>query len=313
MPTLHVAAAAIFDSLGRVLIARRSAHRHQGGLWEFPGGKIEPGESVQQALCRELEEELGIRPLDARPLIRIPHRYPDREVVLHVRAVRRWHGEPRGLEGQPLRWVTASELNDYDFPTANRPIVRAVQLPDQYLITPDPAEVPAFEQQLDAALRRGVRLLQLRAPSLGDAAYARLAERLLPRVHELGGKLLLNADPALCLSLGADGVHLNARRLAAARQRPLPSGYRVAVSCHDASQLARAAALDADFAVLSPVCATASHPGVEPMGWESFAALVADAALPVYALGGLSPADTARAREAGGQGIAAIRGLWSRS
>ncbi|HSO78893.1 MAG TPA: NUDIX domain-containing protein, partial [Chromatiaceae bacterium] len=104
MNLIHVVAGAIQDCQGRVLVARRPLGAHQGGLWEFPGGKLEPGELPLQGLARELEEEVGIRVQATRPLIRLPHDYGDRRLVLEVHRVTAYAGEPIGREGQPLSW-----------------------------------------------------------------------------------------------------------------------------------------------------------------------------------------------------------------
>jgi len=308
---VHVVAAAIRDGAGRYLIARRAGHRHQGGLWEFPGGKLEPGESVQQGLARELGEELGIAPLAARPLIRVRHRYPDKHVLLDVWRVDAFAGEPEPREGQPLAWAHAEALSEYAFPAANYPIVAALRLPDRYLITPEPGrDRAAFLDELARRLAAGIELVQLRAPSLSEADYLELARAAQELTRRHGARLLLNAEPALVRELGADGVHLNGGRLAGLAERPLPEGYWVAASCHDAGDLEQAARIGADMAVLSPVRATASHPDAEPMGWARFSQLVEASALPVYALGGMGVADIEAVQRHGGQGIAAISGLW---
>lgn len=309
---LHVAAAIIVNAVGEVLISRRHAHVHQGGLWEFPGGKLEPGEAVQQALRRELDEELGIHVTRARPLIRIPYHYPEQDVLLDVWRVEAYTGEPHGREGQPLAWVEPDKLQRQDFPPANGPIITAAQLPDRYLITPDPAgiAVDTFLEHLVGSLQRGIKLVQLRAPSLTEAGYVSLAARCLAVCRAQGARLLLNAEPRLIERLGADGVHLNSRRLMALRERPLPAPGLVAASCHDRHELARAEQLGLDFCVLSPVQATESHPDATPIGWPAVATLVARVSLPVYALGGLNESDLPKAWEHGVQGVAAMRGLW---
>ena len=127
MKRVHVAAAVIRGVDGRILIARRADTQHQGGLWEFPGGKVEAGESVEAALGRELKEELGIVVEAARPLIQVQHDYPDKQVLLDVWEVSAFTGEPHGAEGQPLAWVAQRELADYAFPAANQPIVAAAR------------------------------------------------------------------------------------------------------------------------------------------------------------------------------------------
>jgi 8-oxo-dGTP diphosphatase len=109
-----------------VLVARRHDDAHQGGLWEFPGGKLEPGESPLQGLGRELEEEIGILVLAASPLVRVHHDYPERAVLLDVWHVTRWRGEPRGAEGQPLRWMQVTEMQPSAFPPADGPVIDAL-------------------------------------------------------------------------------------------------------------------------------------------------------------------------------------------
>lgn len=307
---LAVVAAVIRDTAGRILIARRPEHVHQGGLWEFPGGKIEPGESAEQALARELWEELGIRPTQSRRLIRIPHHYPDRSVLLDVWEVTAFSGAPQGRQGQPLQWVEPSALPDYAFPAANQPITAAARLPACYLITPDSGASEDYFAALEAALARGVRLVQLRAPSLPAAEFEQLARSVLQRCHAHGAAVVLNSAPELALELGADGVHLNSQRLLALQGRPLPKHLWCGASCHDSEQLQQAVAIGADFAVLSPVQPTTSHPEATPLGWRRFQELVWDLPLPVYALGGVGPEELPQALAARAQGVAAIRAFW---
>jgi 8-oxo-dGTP diphosphatase len=308
---IHVAAAAVFDDRQRVLICRRPARAHQGGLWEFPGGKLEHGETTESALRRELKEEVGINVTSARPLIRVHHDYPDRNVLLDVWRVERFTGTAIGHEGQPIRWVLPEELKRYRFPAANTPIIKAVSLPDRYLITPEPgADVDNFLASLDAAIRRGGMLVQLRVKQSLHADYVVLVKQALGVCHARNARLLLNTEPSLALELGADGVHLTSARLLALRERPLDSGYLIGASCHDRKELEHASAMNLDFAVVSPVRETASHPGAKAMGFKGLRELTEQADLPVYALGGMAETDLCRSFENGAQGIAAIRGLW---
>jgi len=305
---LHVAAAAIQDDRGRVLISRRHDHVHQGGLWEFPGGKLEPGETVLAGLARELREELDIRLLRSEPLIRITHHYPERSVLLDVHRVSAFAGSPRGMEGQPLRWQAPAELQAADFPAADRPIITALRLPDRYLITgADPTRPPAFLERLENALQRGLSLVQLRAHELSDAGYLRLAGAARDLCREYGASLLLNRRGPL--PHWTEGVHLNRHQLAVCRQRPRVDGW-VGASCHDPQELRLAERLGLDYALLSPVQPTASHTHAAPLGWQRFAEWVGEANLPVYALGGVGLESLDRAKQAGAQGIAAISALW---
>lgn len=126
MKVVHVAVGVLLDDADRILIAKRADELHQGGLWEFPGGKVESGESVQQALQREFLEEVGVSISTSEPLLEIKHDYGDKQVFLDVHVVREWSGEARGLEGQPLAWVSVSGLPTYEFPAANAPIIDAI-------------------------------------------------------------------------------------------------------------------------------------------------------------------------------------------
>lgn len=310
---LHVAAAVIEDDGGRILLARRPAHLHQGGLWEFPGGKVEPCEEVRVALARELEEEVGIRVTRATPLIRIPYAYPDRRVLLDVWRVTGFDNTAHGAEGQTIRWVESTTLYEYDFPAANRPIVAAAMLPSRYLITPEPGrreQWPEFLLQLEKRMESGLRLIQFRAKTLCDEDFRELAQRVLTLGRERGVTVLLNSSPELACELDANGLHLSASRLRQIDERPLPENKWLAASCHNLQELELAMAINADFAVLSPVMVTTSHPEQKGIGWDAFHLLTERSTIPVYALGGMTEDDIETALAHGGQGIAAITALW---
>lgn len=309
---VHVAAGVVTDQQGRVLVSRRADDSHQGGLWELPGGKCEQDESVYQALVRELDEELGIKVESARPLIGIKHDYPDRSVYLDVWQILRYSGEAQGLEGQPLRWLCADQLPALAMPAADEPVINAIRLPSEYLITPEPDQgVDAFLQQLHTILQQGPGLLQLRAPSLDEQAYAELARQVVPLCHQYDTRVLLNRHIGLVEALGADGVHISSQQLQTITHRLLPDSLWVAASCHTRQDLFQAEQIGADFCVLSPVNVTTSHPDVRPLGWQNFCQMVQECSLPVFALGGMNRADIKQAHRSGGQGIAAISGLWS--
>jgi 8-oxo-dGTP diphosphatase len=310
MDYVHVAAALICDDQGRVLIARRPADKHQGGLWEFPGGKVEAGEDVRTALVRELFEEIGIEVERARPLIRVRHQYPDKTVLLDVWRVDGFGGMPHGREGQPVEWCSVEELSEREFPAANQPIIAAAQLPDCYLITPSPDDPDEFLAKLDQALAQGIRLVQLRAKGMGAEEYKALARRVVEHCHAQGARLLLNGEPAWVTEVGADGAQLSSGRLYSLSQRPLGKELLVGASCHTREELQQALKLEADFALLSPIKWTKSHPDTEPLGWDEMRRLMDEMPIPVYALGGVSRDDLDQAFVAGGQGIAAIRSLW---
>ena len=309
---VHVAAAAMISADQKhVLIARRPSNVDHGGLWEFPGGKLAPYETGLEGLKRELHEELGVEIVRAQPLIRVHHEYPDKHILLDVWQVQEFAGEPFGREGQAVRWVPMNELVNYPFPAANLPILRAVMLPTEYLITGEESDDERFASLLERALREdSIRLVQLRAKSLDDTAYVARAERALKLCREYGAKLLLNGEPTLLDQVDADGIHLTSARLMQLDRRPIAENKWLSASTHDQKQLSQAAVLGCDFVTLSPLRTTPSHPEVAPMGWHDFQQLVERAGMPVFALGGMTRFDANHARAVGAQGIASIRDFW---
>lgn len=313
MKPLHIAVGVVRDAEGRILISERKADCAYAGQWEFPGGKVESGESTVQALRRELHEELGISITATRPLIRLAFEYPDRAVWLDTWEATAWQGIPESREGQRFAWVRPDGLREYPMLAANRPIVTAVRLPSALLVTPDPCEVQGdFLAALQRCLMAATTppLVRLRAASLHDAAYDRLAQRCLPVVHQRGAKLLLDRQPARAIQLGADGWHSPESRLVSLTARPVPEPMLWMASCHSIDSVRQAQRLGADAVVLGAVLPTPSHPQQSPLGWRQFAATCAQSNVPVYAIGGMRREHLPIAQLAGGQGIAAIRGLW---
>ena len=308
-PCVEVVAGLITDARGRILLARRTEGRDLAGLWEFPGGKVEAGESPEAALIRELREELGIDAEVGAPLIAVPQQYPHKRLRLDVRHIARWRGELRGHEGQALAWVPRERLPAYPMPPADVPVVAALLQPDRYLVTPLPNDDAAWLAALERAVAEGTRRVQLRAPGLELRRWRALAGRGVAVCLDGGAEVLVNGDIGLAVELGT-GVHLRAAQLHALERRPDVAGA-VGASCHDEADLRRAGELGCDFAVLGPVAATASHPDAQPLGWPGFARLRERSPLPLYAIGGMGIADIGLARTQGAQGIAAIRGLWS--
>lgn len=309
---VHVAAAAIFSDDGQeVLLARRPSTVDQGGLWEFPGGKLAPYETGFVALQRELYEELGVTIDRAQPLIRVHHEYSDKHVLLDVWQVRVFSGEPYGREGQAVRWVKLDELFNYPFPAANLPILRAVMLPTEYLISAEEADDTVFLSKLERALQEDdIRLVQLRAKTLDREAYVQRAEKALALCRDYNARLLLNGEPELLESIDADGIHLTSDRLTTLDRRPIVQGKWLSASTHNTVQLDQAAHIGCDFVTLSPLRTTPTHPDATPLGWHDFQQLVEPAGMPVFALGGMTRHDANHARAVGAQGIASIRDFW---
>lgn len=308
---LHIAVGVIANDSNEVLVARRPYDLHQGGLWEFPGGKVEAGENVREALARELYEELNMSVTHARPLIRIHYKYPEYPVLLDVWRIEDWEGELFGREGQPIEWVPAESLDERDFPAANQAIISAVQLPPVYLITPDlGTEYDEFLQQAEACLRAGTRLIQLRCRRLTADRFRQLVRELRSLCHGYNASLLLNSTPAEAIAGGADGIHLPSARLLQLNERPLDSRYLIGASCHNRIEVEHACRLGLDFIVLSPIQPTPSHPEATPLGWDGLRWLTECSTIPVYALGGMRPDHLTRAWDGGAQGLAMLSSVW---
>ena len=300
---IKVAVGVVKNTQGQVLISQRHDHLHQGGLWEFPGGKIETGETAEQALVRELQEELSIHVLSATPLITIHHQYPDLAVTLQVFLVNEFSGEPKSGIDQALQWVDTTDLKQYAFPAANQPIITAAQLPPFYAILDD-SEPSSLTTQLQTLLTQGIKLIQARLKNLSAVDSKAFLDQAYVLCQQYGALLLINSAVA-CEPL-ADGVHLTSHDLMTLQQRPADVAW-LAASCHNLAELKQAERIGVDFVVLAPVLATKTHPNTAPLGWQQFTELVNQCSLPVYALGGQTKAHLSIAQQAGAQGIAAIR------
>jgi len=312
MPRLriHVVAAVVENEQGQIFIAKRPDHLHQGGLWEFPGGKVEIAESTVQALKRELFEEIGIQIQTFEPLIQISHDYPDKSVLLDVWRVTSFDGSAHGKEGQQTRWLNKSELDQFDFPAANKAIINAVKLPQHYLITPEPEfdQRTGFLETIEDRLKNGIKLVQLRAKTLNPQQLKTLFLEVKEINQAYDSILLINSSPNFAENIGAQGVHLSSSELMKAQC--LPKSLICAASCHSKQEITTATKLGVDFIVISPVLKTTSHPESTPLDWGKFSDLCKAAPIPAFALGGMEQKHLPRAIESGAQGIASIRSLW---
>ncbi len=306
---VEVSAAVLQRPDGSFLLAQRPADKIWAGYWEFPGGKVEPGETPEHALIRELREELGVEVDTAYPWLTRVFTYPHATVRLNFFRVTSWRGELHPHEGQEFAWQRPQDLAVSPILPANAPILRALELPTLYAIS-NAQELGEqdFLHRLDIALHNGLRLVQLREKNYGCEQLRELALKMLPLIRQHDARLIINADIELCREIGADGVQLTGAQLTALNERPAVDWC--AASCHSADELRRAEALGCDFALLSPVLATQSHPGAAHLGWESFAAIATGSSIPVYALGGLTHDDMTVAWQHGAHGIALLRQAW---
>lgn len=307
MKVTHVAAAVFLRTDGTFLLAQRPEGKPYPGYWEFPGGKVEPGETAHDCLVREIKEELDVAVLEATPWIVRVHTYTHATVRLNFFRVTRWQGEFRGMEGQAHVWQDVHQLSVSPMLPANTPVFRALAVPDRLAIS-NIAELGLreYSQRLEAAIERGLRWLVLREPTLSASDLSGATQALCRQMRERGGKLLVSSRHDLAQIAEADGMHLTARDLMACTV--CPDHPLVTASCHTREEIDHAAALGLDAVVVGPVLPTASHPG-QSLGWQGFADLVRDPPLPVFALGGLAANDVGKALALGAQGVAFQRAL----
>ena len=310
MKNIHVVVGIILRD-GFILIAKRPGDKHQGNLWEFPGGKLLDKEDPEDALIRELKEEVGIDVINTRPLIEFTYEYPDRSIILDARIINEWKGEVNGCEHQQVRWVKTGELEEYTMPPANKIIIDAIKLPTLYLVCPKPyISDKDYLNKLEICLSTGVKLLQLRCGDEYLDAHHDFIIKLIEMSNHHGAKILLNTTPEKASLFNAHGVHLNSNRLMRLDKRPFDHSKLVAASCHDESELKHACDIGADFLVLSPVLKTQSHPDSKTLGWKRFSILTKKTNVPVFALGGMQCGHMKLAWEHGAHGIAIQSHIW---
>jgi 8-oxo-dGTP diphosphatase len=309
---VEVAAAVMLRADGReFLLAQRPEGKVYAGYWEFPGGKVEPGESVRDALIRELQEELGITVTACSPWLTRVFTYPHATVRLNFWRVTAWDGEigiTAPLEHSAAEWQeTGQAATVAPILPANDPILKALSLPTTMAITN--AEREGTERQLERleeALAAGLRLVQVRDKGWPAAQRLWFAEAVTRLAHSHGALVVINDDEEIARRVGADGLHLSAARLAACPQRP--DFTWVGASCHSAAEIDHAGQLDLDYALLGPVLPTPTHPETAGLGWAEFSRQMHGNTLPVLALGGMEMTRLAEAQGHGAHGIALMRG-----
>ncbi len=317
-PLIKVAVGVILQEDGRVLLGQRPEGKPWPAWWELPGGKIEPGESVRQALVRELEEELGIRVTECAPWVDYVHEYPKTIVHLAFWKVTKWEGEPRGMENQALAWTLPQQpLQVGPVLPATEPPLRWLTFSPYYLVSHiGSAEgLPAWLQRLDQALAAGTRFVQFREPEwqarahqepAGQQALEAAFQAVVERCHAAGAQCLVNAVHPESWWTAADGVHLRSSDILLRRAVPVQPALRAA-SVHNEEEIAAAREMKVDFMVAGHVLPTPSHPDAEPLGWARFQELAQSAGCPVYAIGGQGPQTLSEAQQHGAHGVAFIR------
>jgi 8-oxo-dGTP diphosphatase len=288
---------------GEIFITRRHNDLHQGGLWEFAGGKVENGETLQTTLARELKEEIDITVVSAKPLICLQHDYSDRIVKLHVFEITEYAGIPQSLLGQESVWVKIADLNNYEFPAANRAMLNALKLPNYYAILND--DSGDLILKLQHLLSQNIKLIQARLKNVTESQVREFLDVALSLCQKNEAILLINSAVKKAFEMPSNGVHLTSFDLLNLEKRPENLTW-LSASCHNLEELKHAEKMGVDFVVLAPVLKTKTHPETEPLGWNTFSEFVLEANLPVYALGGLQKSDLDTAKNLGAQGIAGI-------
>ena len=309
---VEVAAAVMLRADGHeFLLAQRPEGKVYAGYWEFPGGKVEPGESVRAALIRELQEELGITVTACSPWLTRQFTYPHATVRLNFWRVTAWTGEigiSGPLEHAAVDWLECGK-NATVAPIlpANDPILKALALPTTMAITMGESEgVERQLERLEEALSGGLRLIQVRDKSWPAAQRLWFAETVTRLAHTHDALVVINDSADIARRVGADGLHLSAASLAACTVRP--DFAWVGASCHQAAEIARAGELGLDYALLGPVMPTPTHPEASGLGWTEFSRRIAGTPIPVFALGGMQREWLAEAQGHGAHGIALRRG-----
>lgn len=306
--------AIIVNDENQVLISQRPEHVHLGGYWEFPGGKVEQNENIEEALFREIKEELSIEVLKSRPLIKVTHHYDDKSVLLDVWKVNDYSGDIKGNEGQKIDWKTLQQLGYIRLPEADLPIIQALRLPEACLVTGEFSSLTDYMDRVESAINNNIKLIQCRITNKclqqhGDNTVKDVINNTDVLCRHRSVTMMLNAPDKFCIE-STNNYHLNSRKLMSYSSRP--DCDLLSASCHSEVELIKAVELGVDFALLSPVQHTASHPDKEPLGWSRFAEMLRGINIPVYALGGVTQNNLIDAWKAGAQGVASMGSLWNK-
>lgn len=312
---IHVAVGVIYSSdKKQVLISKRKANQHLAGFWEFPGGKVEKDEDIQSALRRELHEELAIDIKSSSQLTTVSYDYQDKKVFLDIWQVDEWNGKPESKEGQEFTWVDIDKLNQYKFPEANLHIVNTLSLSSIYLVSPKTYnKIDEFMTTVEQCFKAGIKLFQLRLESRKEPEYPQLISKLILLTEKHCVKFIINQDLSIINKYKVDGVHLKSEQLFEFDKRPIDEEFILGASCHNERELVQAKKLKVNYAFLSPVKKTQSHPESTPLGWENFKSLSSKVNFPLFALGGMRPDDLHIAKANNAHGIAMISAVWDTS
>ena len=306
--TVNVAIAVIVKQQ-QVFISKRGNNVTLANFWEFPGGKVEPQESPEQALIRECQEEIGITPSNYRPLIQLNYLLNNKRLNLNVYKVSDYTGNAYGKEKQTTKWVKQTELSKINFPPINSIIINALLLPKEYAITKSlKGSEENYLKQIEANINHHqIKMLQFRSPQLNASQRRPLALKIKQICQQNNCIFILNGDVGEdAINLGFENIHLTSKQLKSISTQQVQQYKRVGASCHNKDELLMAQQKGCHFALLSPVHTTQSHPDAQPLGWKNFKIQIKNINMPVFALGGMAKKEGSIAQQNGAQGIAAI-------
>lgn len=309
MDRIHVAVGVVKNARHQVLLSRRRQKQHLAGCWEFPGGKVEMGESGYDALRREFKEEVNLEIQAAEKCIAIPFDYPEQQVLLDVYLITDYSGQAEGMEQQEIDWVDLKAIENRQLPAANKPILTALNLPNEAFITGEHQSQARFFESLVSALETGIELVQIRSPLITEREYVSLCEKIVMDLMKPFPwvKFFANCSADIFPHTGFEYWHLSGENLRKMTlQKPAIQAKYTSAAVHAYADLKRAEEADLDFVYLSSVNKTRSKPQAEPLGWQKFSDIVSRAKIPVYALGGMTPQDIRQAKRCGAQGVAGI-------
>ena len=207
LPLVNVAVAVIQREDGYVLMAERPYGKESSGSWEFPGGKFELGESAEQALAREIYEELGIKPKMAYPWISYKFAYPNKRVKLHVFRIFNWEGTPSGREGQRISWENSDAIMASPLLPANNHILEMIKLPLLYIITnTSQSGMVKFMEVLVKLFEQGVRLIQVCTRHMNPEQLTQVTRPIVKLAHHYGAKVLISGSESVALRSSADSI-----------------------------------------------------------------------------------------------------------
>ncbi len=300
---IYATAGIIRDEHDKILLSKRKKNKFMAGYLELPGGKINQNETEQDGLIRELAEELAIQVINMKFRLKIQHNYPSQIVDITIFDVLSYKHKIDAKEGQLLFWLPVDTAYKYQLLPTMKRVITSLKLTPYYWITPEIFSL----SQLEIQLKKGIRLVQLRIKTHFSSVQKKLLMHAQILCKSYQAALLLNTAKNTEMDLTQlDGIHLSTKKLMSLKARPISEKKILGASVHNQREITQAARISADFALLSPILKTTSHPKSTPLGWQKAQDLIKKAKLPIYLLGGLDINAIDKARSIGAYGISSV-------